>query len=64
MELDFTRPMNRQVGNGYRCWEYVNEMQGGQRVWECIAKMQAGLGWSQRVWDWQGVLRNGVDRLG
>ena len=44
--------------------ECVNEMQGSQRVQECIAKTQVDSGWSQRVQDWQWVLRNGSDDLG
>ena len=54
----------REKVEGALGWECVDEMQGGQRVWECIAKMQVGLGWSQRVQDWKGVLRDGSDDLG
>ena len=35
-----------------------------QRVRGCIVKMPADLGWSQQVWDWQGVLRDGSEDLG
>ena len=53
-----------QVRNGYRCRECINEMQGSWRVQECVVKTQTGLGWSQRVWDWQEVLGDGSDDSG
>ena len=54
----------REKVEGALGWECVDEMQGSWRVWECIVKTKTGSEWGQRVWDWQGVFRDGSDDSG
>ena len=53
MELDFMRPMNHQVGNGYRCWEYVNKMKGVREFGSALLRCKLA---------WDGVRGFGIGK--